>query len=330
MAIAGGEDLQACDLVSIAGLLRVCEMEMVLLGGHGPRATFSSRATSTTILCHGEVGFPFRGRFVLPAEWCLLGYIHQMPEAGWCHGTPLESGVAFLLSPEGISEFKLGAHARLTVVLVPVERLHAHLTALEPHQPAQLARRLSLFKLNQGAQATNLREHFLGIGARLVQTEGTAGTAEVADADVDALIASYLIAGVAASPDDRPQCSRGRRTHYLVVQRTEQFMRANIRREIYINELCNAAGVSERSLRYAFDELLGVSPSRYLSLLRLCTACRSLTLSDASRRSVKSVALSCGLWDLSRFADHYRRVFGELPRQTLMRTPSLESSLSSP
>jgi AraC family ethanolamine operon transcriptional activator len=329
MAIVGGDGLQACDLVSIAGLLRVCEMEMVLLGGHGPRAIFNSRATSATILCHGEVGFPFRGRFVLPAEWCLLGYIHQMPEDGWCHGTPLESGMAFLLTPEGISEFKLGAHARLTVVLAPVERLHGHLVALEPHQPAQLARRLSLFKLNQGAQAANLREHFLSIGDRLGQADGAVAATDIPDAEVDALIASYLIAGVAASPDDRPQCSRGRRTHYLVVQRTEQFMRANIRREIYINELCNAAGVSERSLRYAFDELLGVSPSRYLSLLRLCTACRSLTLSDASRRSVKSVALSCGLWDLSRFADHYRRVFGELPRQTLMRTPSLESSLSS-
>jgi AraC family ethanolamine operon transcriptional activator len=101
-------------------------------------------------------------------------------------------------------------------------------------------------------------------------------------------------------------------------------MRRNLRRDIYITELCNAAGVSERALRYAFDDLLGVSPNRYLSMLRLCTACKNLTLSDASRRSVKSVALSCGLWDLSRFADHYRRVFGERPRDTLMRAPPFE------
>jgi AraC family ethanolamine operon transcriptional activator len=64
-------------------------------------------------------------------------------------------------------------------------------------------------------------------------------------------------------------------------------------------------------------------------MLRLSTACRSLSLSDASRRSVKSVALSCGLWDLSRFADHYRRVFGELPRDTLMRAPAMESASAS-
>lgn len=98
-------------------------------------------------------------------------------------------------------------------------------------------------------------------------------------------------------------------------------MLRHLRSDIYVREMCMAAGVSERALRYAFEDLLGISPNRYLSMLRLCTACRSLASSDASRRSVKSVALSCGLWDLSRFADSYRRVFGELPRNTLMRSP---------
>jgi AraC family ethanolamine operon transcriptional activator len=110
------------------------------------------------------------------------------------------------------------------------------------------------------------------------------------------------------------------------VQRVEQFMRINLRNDIYINEMCHAAEVSERALRYAFDDLLGISPNRYLTMLRLCTACRSLASSDVSRRSVKSVALSCGLWDLSRFADSYRRVFGELPHDTLMRSPVIHSS----
>jgi len=139
--------------------------------------------------------------------------------------------------------------------------------------------------------------------------------------DLDAMLTAHLTAGLSSLADSRPQCSRSRRAHYLVVQRAEQYMRANLRHDIYNNEMCAAAGVSERTLRYAFDDMLHISPNRYLSMLRLCTACRSLALSDASRRSVKSVALSCGLWDLSRFADNYRRVFGELPRETLMRAP---------
>jgi AraC family ethanolamine operon transcriptional activator len=54
-------------------------------------------------------------------------------------------------------------------------------------------------------------------------------------------------------------------------------------------------------------------------MLRLCAACRALLQADARRRSVKSIALGCGLWDLSRFAGQYRRVFGESPRDTLIR-----------
>nr|WP_241895523.1 helix-turn-helix domain-containing protein [Stenotrophomonas maltophilia] len=107
-----------------------------------------------------------------------------------------------------------------------------------------------------------------------------------------------------------------------IAQRAENFMRLNLRRNIYMNEICDAAGVSERGLRYAFEDLFGTSPNRYLSMLRLCAACRSLSMADSSRRSVKAIALSCGLWDLSRFADNYRKVFGELPRDTLMRAPA--------
>lgn len=42
---------------------------------------------------------------------------------------------------------------------------------------------------------------------------------------------------------------------------------------------------------------------------------------DASRHSVKSIALNCGLWDLSKFAGKYRQLFGELPSDTLLRSP---------
>jgi AraC family ethanolamine operon transcriptional activator len=35
--------------------------------------------------------------------------------------------------------------------------------------------------------------------------------------------------------------------------------------------------------------------------------------------------MSCGLWDLSRFAANYRRAFGEHPSMTLMRTGDMAS-----
>ncbi len=326
MFIGNGDDAQSFDLISLASALRVCEMELILLDARGPHAAVDSQALSEAIFCSGETDFPFRGRFALPTDWCLLGYIHHAQEGSWCHGTELRSGMSFTVMPEGISEFMLRAGSQVSVVLVPLAHLRSKFAQMEPHQAEMPSRLLALFHLSDTEVAAELRARFTRIRERLIEHRDVADAQVFDPRDVDELMESHLLAGLSARAEDRPQCTRGRRTHYLIVQRAEEFMRANMRQDIYINEMCNAAGVSERALRYAFDDLLGISPNRYLSMLRLCTACRSLALSDASRRSVKSVALSCGLWDLSRFADHYRRVFGELPRETLMRAPAMEAA----
>jgi len=323
MEVENDLGLQSPDLVTLCGIFKICELELILLGKQGPRAHADSVASEQAIYFSGEVNFAFRGRFALPPGWCLFGYLHQTSDESWCHGTTLGAGMAFTVFPEGISEFVLSSGSRVTGVLVPQQRLADKYLELNPHQPELPTRAIQLFSLSDDERARALRARIDQVRARVLRPPG-----EVApqDIDLDGLLETHLIAALSVRPEDRPACSRGRRTHYLAMQRAEEFMRRNLRRDIYITELCNAAGVSERALRYAFDDLLGVSPNRYLSMLRLCTACKNLTLSDASRRSVKSVALSCGLWDLSRFADHYRRVFGERPRDTLMRAPPFEAA----
>jgi len=323
MGVENDVGLQSPDLVTLCGILKVCELELVLLGKQGPRAHVDSIVSEQAIYFSGEVNFAFRGRFALPPGWCLFGYLHVTEQESWCHGTPLGSGMAFTVFPEGVSEFVLSSGSRLTGVLVPQQRLVDKYLELSPHQPEVPTRAISLFQLSDDERARALRAKMEALRGHVLNQPSDGA---LADVRLDDLVESHLIAALSVRPEDRPACSRGRRTHYLAMQRAEEFMRRHLRRDIYLTELCNAAGVSERALRYAFDDLLGVSPNRYLSMLRLCTACKNLTLSDASRRSVKSVALSCGLWDLSRFADHYRRVFGERPRDTLMRAPPFEAA----
>lgn len=325
MAVEHIEGLHSPDLVKLCGVLKICELEVILLGKQGPRARIDAQGYDEAIFCSGELGFPFRGRFALPAGWCLVGYLHYTDTPSWCHGTMLSSGMAFTVLPEGISEFMLAPGTHVSVVLVPHARLQRRYQSLKPLQPELPSRLIALFGLGDDVRSQASRQAWDAVRDGVLGSE-THPTGSLRDHDVDALLDEHLLAGLSARAEDRPSCSRGRRAHYLVMQRAEEFMRNNLRRDIYITELCNAAGVSERALRYAFEDLLGVSPNRYLSMLRLCTACKNLTLSDASRKSVKSVALSCGLWDLSRFADHYRRVFGERPRDTLMRAPPFEAA----
>jgi AraC family ethanolamine operon transcriptional activator len=323
-ALPYDEDFKACDLLSLSGILRVSDLEMVLLGASSPRAVWGTQACNEAMFLSVELDFAFRGRFALPPEWCLIGFIHHAAEGSWCHGAPLGADTVFTVLPDGVSEFMFGVGTQLSLILMPLSWLRrAQASSQKTEWPA---REIPSFTLARSLVAARLQERYERIRQALMFS--VAAKDALNEKVAQTVLEDHLLAASEASAGDRMQCSRGRRTHYLILQRTEHFMRANLRRDIYINEMCNAAGVSERALRYAFEDMLGISPNRYLSLLRLCTACRSLSLADASRRSVKSVALSCGLWDLSRFADNYRRVFGELPRDTLMRTPAREAGVS--
>ncbi|MEG2805404.1 helix-turn-helix domain-containing protein [Stenotrophomonas sp.] len=314
----GDSALRSYDLGTLSGVLRVCDLELVLLDGNGPRAALHSRVHDEALFCTAHCGFHFRGRFMLPQDWCLLGFIHATDEAlSWCHGIPLSAGMAVTVLPEGISEFAFSAGTRLSLLLAPMQRVQRKLTELSLRSTLPSGQALSLFNIAADGGQARLVQRYDALQAHLATPGGTLP----ADA-VDAVLHAHIQALLAAGSEDRPSNTRARRAHYLIAQRAENFMRLNLRRYIYMHEICDAAGVSERALRYAFEDLFNTSPNRYLSMLRLCAACRGLSMADASRKSVKAVALSCGLWDLSRFADNYRRVFGELPRDTLMRAPA--------
>lgn len=309
------DELRPVDLATLASVLRVCDVELVLLDGKGPRAAIDSRVHDEALFCSARLGFQARGRFMLPTDWALIGFVHEAdPLLSWCHGVPLAAGTALTVLPEGISEFALAAGTRLTVVLVPVARLQRKLSELSLRSTPPSGQALSLFAVGEGAP---LASHY----AALQRVLASGDAAALAAHGTDALLHEHVQALLASGPGEHPVNTRARRTHYLIVQRAENFMRLNLRHNIYMNEICDAAGVSERGLRYAFEDLFGISPNRYLSMLRLCAACRGLSTADGGRRSVKAIALSCGLWDLSRFADNYRKVFGELPSDTLMRAP---------
>lgn len=101
-----------------------------------------------------------------------------------------------------------------------------------------------------------------------------------------------------------------------------EFLRERLDHPIYIAELCEATGVSERTLRNAFQETYGMSPMRYLNLWRLHRARKALRDADPAQRTVTRIATGLGLWEMGRFAGEYRALFGETPSQTLRVRPA--------
>ena len=84
-----------------------------------------------------------------------------------------------------------------------------------------------------------------------------------------------------------------------------------------LSELCNIAKLSERNLQYGFNDYLGITPIRYLRLVRLNGVKRDLLLSHPNKNRIVDIALNWGFIELGRFAGEYRQLFQELPSATL-------------
>lgn len=86
-----------------------------------------------------------------------------------------------------------------------------------------------------------------------------------------------------------------------------------------IREVCRAAGVSWRTLDYAFREYFGVSPKAYLQAVRLRGFRRDLRRIEPGI-TISHVAGEWGFWHMGQLAADYRRQFGEFPSETLRRS----------
>lgn len=97
-----------------------------------------------------------------------------------------------------------------------------------------------------------------------------------------------------------------------------EFLRSRISTPTVMADLFRHCGVAERTLNEHFRKFLHTSPMRYLRQLRLAAA-REALLASETGISVTEVAQRFEFHHLGRFAELYRRSFGESPSATLLR-----------
>jgi AraC-like DNA-binding protein len=106
-----------------------------------------------------------------------------------------------------------------------------------------------------------------------------------------------------------------------IMARFEALIEANPDRALYLAEVCDAVGATERTFRMCCQQTLGMSPTRYLWLRRMHLVHRALALGDPATETVTDIATSHGFWELGRFSVTYRTLFGEQPSATLRQPP---------
>lgn len=97
-----------------------------------------------------------------------------------------------------------------------------------------------------------------------------------------------------------------------------------------VSALAATIGVTDRWIRAAFDREFGVSPTAFFRARNLHRARHDLRMANTADSTVTDVAMRWGFWHPGRFSGLYRRVFGELPSETLQVFPDrLASNLDS-
>ncbi len=324
-------DLRYPDLHALGSLLRVCSMAITPLAPAPMHAVFGSDTVEDTVYCSSHYAFPVRARFRLPEDRSLIGFVHEAGEGSWVGGEKLEAGMVLLGMPGSRCELRLGAGSSWSLMLPNGNRLRSEFARLDYHAQTVSRRVQRLRPQPETVVADRLHSAFECMRLRFVERRH--------DINLKALAGSLqvnLMPDIVSLFPAMVDTSRTRHSHYLVLRRVENFIAANLRHEIRVRDLCEAGSTSERNLRYIFGEFVGISPNQYLSTLRLCEARRLLCESAPGQNTVRAIALECGLWDLSRFAESYRQLFDELPSETLRvqkpvlpekRTPYLSPSI---
>lgn len=158
---------------------------------------------------------------------------------------------------------------------------------------------------------------------------------DVADADDDFLEAAARLLDLVSRPNQDEILIRMllREVHYLLVRNCRgnilqtiygsglpgkqlfqaiEYLKNNLDRPIRLNELSEAAYMSESSLYRHFKSVTGVSPMQYHKQLRLHEARRIML---AENEQAANAAFRVGFESIPQFNREYKKLFGQPPRR---------------
>lgn len=127
-----------------------------------------------------------------------------------------------------------------------------------------------------------------------------------------------LLRAIAGGRGGKDRSGTTSRFRSRAVERVLNYIAAFPRQPLTVEDVCRVAGASERTIQTAFLERFGVRPKAYLRDRRLNGARTELRTAD-SGTTIAQAANRWGFWHMGQFARDYRRLFSELPSETVRR-----------
>ncbi len=247
-----------------------------------------------------------------------LAYVTFGPEAtGTVNGMPVRPGMMLGAAPDAEARFVVDAGWESMTFMLRPQDIRAHLKARRRGSEVRRPHGLEALQVNP-ERALALFEW----GKLLVDTAAHQPSLfndweqERVAAQVE--LVETLLATLSGASDFQPTRSdRTRQAQSLTVKTAEDYALSHAGEPLYVTDLCRAAAVSERTLEYAFKEVLALTPVAYLLRLRLHRVRQALFAATPGSTTVSAEALNWGFWHFGEFSRAYKECFGELPSETL-------------
>ena len=318
--------VEISDPTVIGPTIRVIEQDVVQLESKPLKVRrVVVRLGSSVVLFH-STNLPVRARTRLPDD--SVAYTAFGPNAmGTVNGLAVGPQLVLASMPGVEVEFVVAAGYESVAFLLPPEDIRAHLRGRDREDEFRLPHGAEL--LTPSPAAAQRMYHW---GRRL--TDFAARQPEVFDdpqaqsaAQVE-LLENLLATLCSAVPVKATPHDLTRQGHSRVVKIAEDYALAHPAERVHVTDLCEAAGVSERTLQYAFKQVMGMTPVAFLTRLRLHRVRQSLCAATHASTTVTNEALRWGFWHFGDFSRSYKGCFGELPSDTLLRPPGPSNAAS--
>jgi AraC-like DNA-binding protein len=231
-------------------------------------------------------------------------------------GAPIKLDTAIVQRGEAGLEIFSAPTWDATALVIPESEFTDQIAALTQSAPENIMKHRGLAKVS-GAQSARLRQAcrgYFSVASMLQRSPDLGFPLEAMAADLVSLAIRVV---VDSQFESGPPPNLRRRLE--IIRKTEEFAESFPNRLLRIPDVCRHVGTSERNLRYAFEDLAGISPAAYLKAHRLSRVHSALLNTDPSKILVKTIAYEHRFWHLGQFSRDYRLVFGERPSETLAR-----------
>lgn len=197
------------------------------------------------------------------------------------------------------------------VLSVPEEELRSIVCALSDQEPAWIKNQSAVTLKPEVAETLRV------FGKRLLSEANAAGPEDHAliARGSEQLVKLVLWALVDANENTHLATEPNQRAR--IVRRTTDLVLSDPNAMIGLTDICTHLGISLRSLHYAFQDVVGMSPATWLRRIRLNEVHKTLRRSSPNEIRIKGVAMKNGFDHAGHFGQQYKRLFGCSPSDTL-------------